>query len=145
MRICVRRRSSWPEVAVDSGEALRGRPVKPVYPAEQLLEEARKLAHRIVDNRSPVTVALTRQMLCRNAAQPHPVEAHRIESLAMFHTGVGDGKEGVRSLLEKRPPEFASRVSTDLRSVPASHSFISIRSGPSSLIDPWVGLKVGRL
>lgn len=100
----------------DAQEALRGRLVKAVYPPEQLLEEARKLAHRIVDNRSPVAVALTRQMLYRNAAQSHPVEAHRIDSLAMFYTSVADGKEGVRSFLEKRAPDFGSRVSTDLPS-----------------------------
>jgi enoyl-CoA hydratase/carnithine racemase len=98
----------------DAEEALRGRLLKAVYPAERLLEEARKLAHRITDNRSPVAVALARQMMYRNSAQPHPVAAHRIDSLAMFHTSIGDGKEGVRSFLEKRAPEFASRVSTDL-------------------------------
>jgi enoyl-CoA hydratase/carnithine racemase len=98
----------------DAQEALRGRLIKAVYPPEQLLEQARKLAHKIVDNRSPVAVALTRQMLYRNAAQPHPVEAHRVDSLAMFYTSVGDGKEGVRSFLEKRAPEFSSRASADL-------------------------------
>lgn len=98
----------------DAQEALRGRLVKAVYPPEQLLEEARKLAHKIVDNRSPVAVALTRQMLYRNAAQSHPVEAHRIDSLGMFYTSLADGKEGVRSFLEKRPLEFDSRVSADL-------------------------------
>ena len=98
----------------DAQEALRGRLVKAVYPPEQLLEEARKLAHKIVDNRSPVAVALTRQMLYRNAAQPHPVEAHRIDSLGMFYTSITDGKEGVRSFLEKRAPAFSSRASADL-------------------------------
>jgi enoyl-CoA hydratase/carnithine racemase len=98
----------------DAQEALRGRLVRSVHPAEQLLDAARKLARKIVDNRSPVALALTRQMLYRNSAQPHPVEAHRLDSLGMFYTSIGDGKEGVRSFLEKRSPQFNSQVSTDL-------------------------------
>ncbi len=91
---------------MDAAEALRGGLVKAVFPPEQLLDEAYKLAHKFVDNRSPVSTALIRQMLYRNSAQPHPVEAHRIDSLAMFYTSIGDGKEGVQSFLEKRSPEF---------------------------------------
>lgn len=91
---------------MDAQEALRGRLVKAVYPPEELLNEAYKLAHKFVDNRSPVSTALIRQMLYRNSAQNHPIEAHRIDSLAMFYTSIGDGKEGVQSFLEKRSPEF---------------------------------------
>jgi enoyl-CoA hydratase/carnithine racemase len=98
----------------DAEEAKRGGLVKAVYPGERLLEEAKQLARRIVDNRSPVAIALTRQMMYRNAAQPHPLEAHRIDSLGVFYTSVKDGKEGVRAFLEKRPANFKSRVSTDL-------------------------------
>lgn len=89
-------------------EALRGGLVKAVLPPEQLLPEAYRLARKWVENRSPVAVALARQMMYRNSAQPHPLEAHRVDSLAMFYTSVGDGKEGVRSFLEKRPPQFTS-------------------------------------
>jgi enoyl-CoA hydratase/carnithine racemase len=98
----------------DAQEAQRGGLVKAVYPADQLLAEAKKLARRFVDQRSPVATALARQMMYRNAAQPHPIEAHRIDSLAMFYTSIGDGKEGVRAFLEKRPPQFMAKVSTDL-------------------------------
>jgi enoyl-CoA hydratase/carnithine racemase len=91
---------------LDAQEVLRGRLVKAVYPAEELLNEAYKLARKFVDNRSPVSTALIRQMLYRNSAQNHPIEAHRIDSLAMFYTSIGDGKEGVQSFLEKRSPEF---------------------------------------
>lgn len=91
---------------MDAQEALRGGLVKAVYAPEELLNEAYKLAHKFVDNRSPVSTALIRQMLYRNSAQPHPREAHKIDSLAMFYTSIGDGKEGVKSFLEKRAPEF---------------------------------------
>lgn len=92
-------------------EAMQGRLVKAVYSPETLLEEAYKLAHKFIDNRSPVAIALARQMLYRNAAQAHPLEAHKVDSLAMFYTSLEDGKEGVQSFLEKRAPEFTSKAS----------------------------------
>ncbi len=95
-------------------EALQGRLIKAIVPHDQLLAEAHKLAHRMTDGRSPVGIALTRQMMYRNAAQPHPLEAHKVDSLAMYYTSVNDGKEGVRAFLEKRPAEFTSRTSTDM-------------------------------
>lgn len=98
----------------DAHEAQREGLVKAVYAPEQLLDEAYKLAHRIVDNRSSVAIALTRQMMYRNSAQAHPLAAHKIDSLAMFYTSIGDGREGVRSFLEKRAPEFGGAVSRDM-------------------------------
>jgi enoyl-CoA hydratase/carnithine racemase len=92
-------------------QALEGRLVKAVVPHERLLDEARALAHRWVDRRSPVSVALMRQMLMRNPALPHPRGAHAIESLAMLHTSRNDGKEGVAAFNGKRPPEFTAKVS----------------------------------
>lgn len=96
---------------LEPAEAQRGGLVKAVLPPDQLLPEAYRLARKWVENRSPVAIALARQMMYRNAAQPHPLEAHRVDSLAMFYTSVGDGKEGVRSFLEKRAPAFASKAS----------------------------------
>lgn len=78
---------------------------------EDLLTRARAVADAWTKGRSPVAVALTRQMVRRNALLAHPVEAHRIDSLAMFHTSIGDGKEGVAAFLEKRPPVFEGRAS----------------------------------
>jgi enoyl-CoA hydratase/carnithine racemase len=87
--------------------------VKAVIPAEALLDEAYKLARKMV-NHSPVAIALTRQMLYRNAAQDHPLKAHQVDSLAIFYASQTSGKEGVASFREKRPPVFTDKASTDM-------------------------------
>ena len=92
-------------------EALAGRLVRSVHAPDDLLPAAYALARKFSVNKSPVAVAFARQRLYRNAAQPHPLEAHRIDSLAMFYTSLEDGKEGVRSFLEKRDPQYAGRAS----------------------------------
>ena len=94
-------------------EALAGGYVKAVLPADKLLEEAYRIAGRIAGH-SPVAIALTRQMMYRNAAQPHPIEAHRVDSLAIFYCSQKSGKEGVASFLEKRAPVYTDKVSTDM-------------------------------
>lgn len=96
---------------LDAQAALQGGLLRTVTAPEQLLAEAQAFARKLVENRSPVSIALTRQMMYRNSAQPHPLEAHRVDSLAMFYTSIGDGKEGVRSFLEKRAPAFTGKAS----------------------------------
>jgi len=84
--------------------------VKAIYPADQLMEEAYALARKIAKH-SPVAVALTRQMMYRNSAKDHPIEAHKVDSLAIYYQSLEDGKEGVASFLEKRKPEFKQKAS----------------------------------
>ena len=91
---------------LDAEQALEGGLVRSVHAADELLPAAYALARRFTDNRSPVATALARQMMWRNSAQPHPLEAHRVDSLAMFYTSIGDGKEGVAAFREKRDPDF---------------------------------------
>ena len=92
-------------------EALTGRLVKAVYPADQLLAEAHALALRMIKGKSPIATALMRQMMYRNSAAPPPRDAHNVDSLAMFYTSIADGREGVNSFLEKRDVAFTGRAS----------------------------------
>jgi enoyl-CoA hydratase/carnithine racemase len=92
-------------------QALAGRLLKAVVPQAELLDRAHALAHQYIDQRSPVSIALMRQMLLRNQAMPHPRDAHAVESLAMLHTSRHDGREGVAAFNEKRAPQYSGRAS----------------------------------
>lgn len=94
-------------------DALAGGYLRNVVPPEALLEEAYTLARRIAKH-SPVAIAMSRQMMYRNAAQTHPVEAHKVDSLAIFYASQNSGKEGVASFLEKREAVFTDKTSTDM-------------------------------
>jgi len=97
----------------DAAEALDKHLVRKVCAPETLVEEARAFALSLVKDRSPVSIALIRQMVWRNSAYASPLEAHLIESLAMFYSSTGDGKKGVRAFLERRAPMFAGKA-TDM-------------------------------
>jgi enoyl-CoA hydratase/carnithine racemase len=100
-------------------EALRGGLVSRVVAPGDLIETARTIARSYAEKTSAVSVAVIRQMMWRLLGAAHPMEAHRIDSRAMFHRGRGaDVKEGVASFLEKRPPRFTDTVSADLPDLP---------------------------
>ena len=96
-------------------EALEAGLVRSLHPRDQLLDVARGIATEIAENTSAISVAMSRQMLWRNAAADHPMEAHRVDSKGIFYMGkAADAREGVASFLEKRPAVFPGKVSTDM-------------------------------
>lgn len=100
---------------IPAQEALDGKLVKQVCKPEDLLPAARALAREIIDNAAPVSVAMTRQMMWRMLGADHPMEAHKVDSRAIYARGASaDAKEGVMSFLEKRPASFTDKVSQDM-------------------------------
>jgi len=100
-------------------EALRGGLVSRVVAPGDLIETARTIARSYAEKTSAVSVAVIRQMMWRMLGAAHPMEAHRIDSRAMFHRGRGaDVKEGIASFLEKRPARFTDTVSADMPDLP---------------------------
>ncbi len=96
-------------------EALAAGLVSEVLAPEDLLPRAREIALEIARNTSPVSVALSRQMMWKMLCADHPMAAHRIDSKAIEFMGAGpDSREGVVSFLEKRPPRFSLSVAKDM-------------------------------
>ncbi|TMA47992.1 MAG: enoyl-CoA hydratase [Deltaproteobacteria bacterium] len=96
-------------------EALAGGLVARVVAPEVLLETARQLGREMADGTSPVTLALSRQLLWRMLGADHPMEAHRLDSRCLYWLGKSpDAYEGVAAFLEKRPARFTLRPSTDM-------------------------------
>jgi len=98
-------------------EALAGRLVSKVLPADELLPAARAIAREIVENSAPVSIALIRQQMWRMLGADDPMEAHKVDSRGIYSRGASaDVKEGVMSFLEKRPAKFTQTVSKDMPS-----------------------------
>jgi enoyl-CoA hydratase/carnithine racemase len=98
-----------------AAEALLGGLVREVVAPDRLMPRAIELAREISENTSPVSVAMSRQMMWRMLGAAHPMEAHRIDSRGISQLGrSSDAAEGVISFLEKRSPNFQMKPSTDM-------------------------------
>jgi len=99
----------------DAEEARAGGLVRSVHAPDDLLHAAKSLASEIAENTSAISVAMTRAMMWRLAAADHPMEAHKIDSRAIYRLSRGaDAKEGIASFLDKRRAVYPGKVSADM-------------------------------
>jgi enoyl-CoA hydratase/carnithine racemase len=96
-------------------EALAHGLVTEVLPPDVLIPRAREIALEIAQKTSAISVALCRQLLWKMLGADHPMEAHKIDSKAFrWSLQQPDAREGIMSFLEKRPPNFTMKPSTDM-------------------------------
>ncbi len=99
----------------DAAEAHAGGLVRSVHAPGALMMQARGMAREIAQNTSAISVAMTRAMMWRLMSADHPMEAHKIDSRAIYRLSRGaDAQEGIASFLEKRAPRYPGKVSEDM-------------------------------
>ena len=82
----------------DAEEAKAGGLVRSIHAPGEVVFAARELAREIAENTSAISVAMTRAMMWRLMTTDHPMEAHKIDSRAIYRLSRGaDAKEGIAS------------------------------------------------
>ena len=102
---------------ISAEEAKEIKLVSEILNQDKLIDRALEIAKEFTAESSQISIALTRQMMWRMLGADDPMEAHKIDSRAVFELGQsGEAIEGVNSFLEKRPPSFPGKVSKDMPS-----------------------------
>jgi enoyl-CoA hydratase/carnithine racemase len=100
---------------ISADEALKAGLISEIVEPPDLLLRAREIAMEIAENTAPVSVAITRQLLWRFASADQPFDLLKVDGPFVAALGAtADVREGVTAFLEKRPPAFPGKVSTDM-------------------------------
>jgi enoyl-CoA hydratase/carnithine racemase len=84
-------------------------------PAEELLPYAYAMAKEIVENTSPLSVAVTKRILWRQLETTCINESMEDEKLMLeWIRQQGDSREGIASFLERRVPKWRSSKNADI-------------------------------
>jgi len=82
---------------------------------DDLMSKTKEIAKKMIKESSPVSVALTRQMIWSLSQKDSPEHAHKVDSKVIESRGKSkDAAEGVMSFLEKRDAVFENKVSKDM-------------------------------
>ena len=100
---------------INANEAKEIKLISEVTSGETLISRALELSEEFTAKTSSISIALTRQMMWRMLGADHPMEAHKIDSRAVYALGKsGEAVEGIKSFFEKRPPEFPGKITEDM-------------------------------
>lgn len=91
-------------------------------PADEVLPRAREWARDVAVNAAPASVAISKRLLWEGVTDSADAMIAKEAPLLAWATGQGDAIEGVRSFLERRPPEWQLRPSVDLPAWPGGES-----------------------
>ncbi|MEV6769357.1 enoyl-CoA hydratase-related protein [Nocardia sp. NPDC051030] len=99
----------------DADEALAAGLVTSLHSPAELLPAAYELAHELATYVAPVSAAAIRRSLITMSGAPTPEAAFALDKKLIAGALTSpDLREGIASFLEKRPPHFPGRITTDL-------------------------------
>jgi enoyl-CoA hydratase/carnithine racemase len=93
---------------LDAQQCLELGLVNSVVPADQLMDEVKKLANEIADN-APLSVQATKRMMRLGLDESFEANVHHVLMQLLPLMRTKDFREGISAYIEKRKPEFTGR------------------------------------